>query len=1080
MSDMLERYRQESLVKIETEPGFDESFKAAFQYQYSPIISRTFEEIQFGGVEIDEQFDPLMDVEGYEGHLDTLSRAKNKAHHNYLKENIDKTRDYKQTLAESDFFSGALVAGLVDPLNIAFGLPVVGRLGMIATGQMGIKEAAKASIKGGIAVGTTSEVVRAPFDVTNTAEESAMNMLTTTAFSTALGIVPSTIRNVRGTYSQSASKLRDLATGEPVDVPNAKQIQEGKEIDSRSFNLKKTKATESIWWRLIPTPGKTIMLSDVAPQWFKEGYQRMEGNATMALERNIAGKGVQSMRQRQPVYTVRARNLIMDVIGERTKEIKGRKSRAQIAGIDLDQPEKMIGMTGRYDKWFNKTLDLYIEASNPNRREAVMANISESQRNSFEKIRLWFDDFLKSAQDAGELLNVKNIDDFLVKAKSDLEAIRMRQQEFDTGTIPRNEKVEADLVVRAEQLENQIKYYDGYKKYYAGSRSDYVFPIYYDKQLLSSNAAAKEDLTQIFTKHFQEETHYWDEKAGQWMRKPMDYDARATAEKVISNILEEHPDELAGNQRGPTKHLRHRAIDIPEWKIKDYIIKDERIFYTYAQKMGNRIEWTRNFKGDTAEDFVERMVEELTEKGVAEAEIAKLKKAFMSDYQRIMGTHIREPDRLDAQIATVIKETAGMTYLHSAGISAINDTAMLVFERGFRKTFSPLIDPDVKPVFVKAAADIEATVDGAGLAQTMVQNRYIGDSVQGIQPNRVERILNPLTNAFYNIPLLGNNLGMVTRYAKIVDGVMRQSELIRMSRDVARNTASPEDIEYLARYGIEENTAKRIASLEAVESSESGNFFYANKDKWPRATKADRDLIVTWDTAMNSGVANTVMHATSFDKPMIVDGVTYIRHYPWMENLTFGKLVADESVSTSNVKYARFESKMLSFPFQFMNFTLAATNRITAQIADPSRQHRLAGVAALFGMSYLSLSIKKPDWWFDSKDTSELMMRIADHSGVFGIYSDLFYMSLHGAIGMGAIDQDNSYLKGKYDPTSGDAMFEPAGAGPGMVRDWVLATQDMLNGESEEARKRAYYATPSLPLLKVMGLDQDVKELYMK
>lgn len=1074
------RYNPESLVDLSDEPSFRESFTAAFQYQYSPIISRTQEELQFGEARFDSGFDPFEDVDGYENHLDVLARARNKQHHDFLKANIDNNRNYKQVLAESDFFSGALVAGIVDPLNIAFGLPVVGRLGLIATGQMGVKEAAKASLKGGIAVGTTSEIVRAPFDVTNTLDESAMNLLTTTAFSTALGTTPSAIRNIRGTYAQSASKLRDLATGEPVDVANSKQIQEGKEIDSKSFNLKKTKATESIWWRLIPTPGKTIMLSDVAPQWFKEMYQRMEGNATMALERNIAGKGVQSIRQRIPVYTVRARNLIMDVRQDWSELYKGRRSAKQFAGVDLDQPEKMLGFKGRFDKWFDSVLDRYIEASDPNKREAIMASLTEQERNSFEKIRLWFDDFLKSAQDAGELLNVRNIDEYVSAARVELDEIRVRQQEFDTGVVARNEKVEANLVARAEKLEQDLTYYTGYKKYYAGSRSNYIFPIYYDKQLLDSNPAKRQELTDIFEKHFREETHYWDEKAGQWLRKPIDYDAKETAERVISNILEENPDDLASSGRGPTKHLRHRAIDIPEHKIKDFIIKDERIFYTYAQKMGRRIEWTRNFKGVTKDDILERLEKELAEKKVSEAEIAKLKLAFSSDYERVMGTHIREPDRLDNQIARAIKETAGLTYLHSAGISAINDTAMLVFERGFRKTLQPLVDKDIIPEFVKAAKDIEATVDGAGLAQNMVQNRYIGDSVQGIQPNFVEKVFNPITNAFYNIPLLGNNLGMVTRYGKIVDGVFRQSELIRMSKAVANNKATAEEVEYLARYGIETNTAKRIANLEFVEESDSGNFFYANKDKWPRRTKADRNLIVTWDTAMNTGVANTIMHATSFDKPLIVDGVTYVRHYPWMEKLTFGKLLADESVSTQNIKYARLESGMLAFPFQFWNFALAATNRISAQVFDPSRQHRLAGVVSLFGLSYLSLQIKKPDWWFESKGNTELMMRIADHSGVFGIYSDLFYMSLHGAIGMGAIDRDNKYLKGKYDPTMGDALFESAGAGPGMVRDWVLATQDILNGDSEEGRQKLYYASPSFPLLKIMGLDQDVKELYMK
>ena len=199
-----------------------------------------------------------------------------------------------------------------------------------------------------------------------------------------------------------------------------------------------------------------------------------------------------------------------------------------------------------------------------------------------------------------------------------------------------------------------------------------------------------------------------------------------------------------------------------------------------------------------------------------------------------------------------------------------------------------------------------------------------------------------------------------------------------------------------------------------------------------------------------------------------------------MQKLTFGKLKPDPRASSATVPMARLESGVLSFPFQFMNFTLAATNRITSQVFDSSRQYRLQGAMALFAMSYLSLQLKKPDWWFESKSNSELMMRVADHSGVFGVYSDLFYMGLHGAIGMGAIDKDNEYLKGKYSPTQGDALFEPAGAGPGMMRDWVLATNDLFSGNEKEGKSRLYYSTPTLPLLAVLGMKEDFKELYME
>ena len=684
------------------------------------------------------------------------------------------------------------------------------------------------------------------------------------------------------------------------------------------------------------------------------------------------------------------------------------------------------------------------------------------------------------------LRNVKNVNAHLTKIRAELDELNIRQQEVDFEAIKLTPKETADLRAKVQDLEEQIAYYEGYQNY-AGSRNDYIFPIYYDKKLLKSSEDAREGLTAAFERYLTKETHYWREgkgdAPGKWVRKPTDYNPRETAEQIVRNILEENPDDILDSAVSPAggKHLRHRAIDIPIDQVAPFIIKNESVLYTYAERMGRKIEWTRNFGDKTINDIMLQIESDMKAKGVKETKIAKVKAAFMGDYQRVMGRLIENPDSLTNQAARAIKETAGITYLHSAGLSAVVDTAMLVFERGIGKTIAPLIDKDFRPLFVKAAGDIDTVVDQTGLARGMVQDRYIGDSIRGIQPNAVERVFNPITNAFYNIPLLGNNLGMVTRYSKIVDGVFRQSELIRMSIDLSKNKAKAADVEYLARYGINEDDARAIASMGDVwEVDPSGRFYYANRSKWPLETEAQRNLALRWDTAMNSGVANTIMHATSFDKPLVVDGATYVRWYPWMKSLTMGKLDFDPRVSTQNVKMAKIETGVLGMPFQFMNFTLAATNRITGQMLDPARQHRLQGAVALLGLSYLSLSLKKPDWWFESKTAGELTARIADHSGMFGVYADLFYLANHAAIEHGLNDESYDLLKGRYRVKEGDSLWDAAGAGPGMVREWYMATDDMLNGYTKDAKAKFYYNTPSLPLLKLVGLNEDMRDFWTK
>jgi hypothetical protein len=1176
MSEYYASLNPNNFYRHEKEPSFDESFKAAFGYSYSPIIARTQEEIFFGAMDRDPDFNPFEDADGYEGFESDFARAKNLDHLKFIKNSIDENRSRRNVLAESDFFSGALVAGLADPLALGFAIPIVGQLGLLAKGGMTVRQAAIASAKGGLAFGAAAETIRAPFDPVNTTGETALNLLTATAFSTVLGAAGSAVFNTQGSFHRSAGKLRDLARGEMADeidgtkIVVSEKMDESVVLDGKSikvnpkkieqtfdekpwmadqadlpegvdlipenafntpteykhflinkeslkksdprqaaessadfqnrinrealsrtyegYNIKKTMFTDSIWFKLIPTPAKTILLDKDVPNWLKRDYQLMEGNGAMAMEQNIAGRGTQSIRQRIPVYTVRANNELLRIRREYNKEVMGKEATTQLSGVDLSsgQKRKMIGRQTEFDKWFEDTADMYIRASNPAKRAKIMQDASPAQKKTFEFLRQHYDSFLQSSQDVGLLRNVKNVNAHLTKIRAELDELNIRQQEVDFETIKLTPEETAGLRARVQDLEEQVKYYEGYQSY-AGSRSDYIFPVYYDKKLLTSSEDAREGLTAAFERYLTKETHYWKESKGdapgEWVRKPIDYNPRETAEQIVRNILEENPDDILDSAVSPTggKHLRHRAVDIPIDEVAPFIIKNESVLYTYAERMGRKIEWTRNFGDKTINDIMLQIESDMKAKGIKETKIAKVKAAFMGDYQRVMGRLIENPDSLTNQAARAIKETAGITYLHSAGLSAVVDTAMLVFERGLGKTIAPLIDKDFRPLFVKAASDIDTVVDQTGLARGMVQDRYIGDSIRGIQPNAVERVFNPITNAFYNIPLLGNNLGMVTRYSKIVDGVFRQSELIRMSIDVSKNKAKAADIEYLARYGINEDDARAIASMGDVwEADPSGKFYYANRSKWLTETEAQRNLALRWDTAMNSGVANTIMHATSFDKPLVVDGATYVRWYPWMKSLTMGKLDFDPRVSTQNVKMAKIETGVLGMPFQFMNFTLAATNRITGQMFDPARQHRLQGAVALLGLSYISLSLKKPDWWFESKTSGELAARIADHSGLFGVYGDLFYLANHAAIEHGLNDESYDFLKGRYRVKEGDSLWDAAGAGPGMVREWYMATNDMLDGYTKDGKSKFYYNTPSLPLLKLVGLNEDMRDFWTK
>ena len=446
-------------------------------------------------------------------------------------------------------------------------------------------------------------------------------------------------------------------------------------------------------------------------------------------------------------------------------------------------------------------------------------------------------------------------------------------------------------------------------------------------------------------------------------------------------------------------------------------------------------------------------------------------------HQRVMGRFVENPDSLTNQAVRAIKETAGLTYLHGAGLSAIAETGMMIMERGIGKTIAPLVDREVRSILAKGAKDLDETIEQVGLANNMVQDRYINDSIRGIQPNAVEKVFNPITSAFYNIPILGNNLGSVTRYTRIVDGMFRSSDHLRIAHNIKKNTATPEEIEYLARHGIGEADARRMADLEGVwETNPSQTAYYANRSAWPSETRLDRELARKWDTSITTGMGNTVIHATSFDKPMMVDGATFVKWYPWME--TAMGLKPDKLASTATIPMTKIETGVMGLPFQFMAFSLGATSRITAQFFDPARQFRMQGLAALIGMSYVSLSIKKPDWWFESKTKAELTAKIIDHSGAAGALVDVYYHGLHGSIAAGLVSEDNPILRPRYDIEGfGDVGFDILGAAPGQIRELIGAGIDYSEGYPREALTKAKYNVPlaQLPLIQFLkGLSDDM------
>ena len=108
-------------LKLEAVPFFN-TVQASFGYTYDPILESISNQIQFPNIDL--QYSPQDDLEGYEEYQDHLLYARNKNHMTSMKRGIKENEARREVLANSSFWA-QLGAGVFDPVNL-IALPLGG------------------------------------------------------------------------------------------------------------------------------------------------------------------------------------------------------------------------------------------------------------------------------------------------------------------------------------------------------------------------------------------------------------------------------------------------------------------------------------------------------------------------------------------------------------------------------------------------------------------------------------------------------------------------------------------------------------------------------------------------------------------------------------------------------------------------------------------------------------------------------------------------------------------------------------------------------------------------------------------
>ena len=319
-----------------------------------------------------------------------------------------------------------------------------------------------------------------------------------------------------------------------------------------------------------------------------------------------------------------------------------------------------------------------------------------------------------------------------------------------------------------------------------------------------------------------------------------------------------------------------------------------------------------------------------------------------------------------------------------------------------------------------------------------------------------------------DIGFIANALGPMTVGLKTISGTLSIHRFLDIANRVGKNEKLSEfELELAARYSLDPRKLKEIATA-PFEKTKSG-LYVANISDWAEAG-ISTETIVAFRSAVSTNIANTVLTSTPATRFTYADGDVLLNI------ATARKIFPSIKEHPDFPGYARWESPIMTLPFQFYNFSMSAMNNILHTAAQGQLKSRYAGFASMLGMGYVLAQIKTPSWAWDEMDYDQRFMAAVERSGITAIYGDVTLNSIRVAVQLGLNDPSNDLVKLPYYGETGvtNAMTTLLGAGPSTIKDIIDASIHVGRGEYRDALKEAYL---TLPLTEVFWIKDDSRSL---
>lgn len=717
------------------------------------------------------------------------------------------------------------------------------------------------------------------------------------------------------------------------------------------------------------------------------------------------------------------------------------------------------------DAWLDGVVRKYITED---------ASMTPREREAGELFYKFFDAFKRESEGLGTLgskrhiearidysnTRIKNAEESLDRAK------RIAKEKGFKSSVQywegRIKELKADLA----ELEVSLQYVESGILKPIGEREPY-WHRQWDKDAVIADERGSKILRTKLTNWVRENPTgvEYDKASGLW--KPANLKGNIQAQdryvdEVIKAITSD-PDPADVSATGRSTRLPSRTISIPNSLVLDFIDTNAfQIMRKYSQRAGSKNDFSRVFGNKTFKQVADELVDDLIDTGMKVEKANELRKNFTILYQRITATTLSDPTSLTNKSVQFLKEFTSLNYLGSAGVTAIGDVPKLVMENGFKDVGRGILATFDDPNWQKQLGEVKGVYSEAlELSLGTVQQKILEDT--GVTTTG-SKVWTGVKDAGFIL----NALGPMTVGLKSLAGSLSVHRFIDMAKRVNDGSASKFDLEYMSRYGLSVDMMREIAQKAPTQQTGQG-LNVANITEWSNAGIRG-STIATFQAAVSKTVANTVLSSTPVTRFTYADGSIFVP-------IKWARAVMPNVEEAADFPgYVRWESGVMTLPFQFYNYSMSAASNILRTTAQGQTKNRYGGFALMLGIGYMMAKLRTPDWAWDDMDFDQKFAAAVERSGIGSIYSDVALNSIRVGTQLGINDPDNDMVRLPFYGKDGyaEAATTILGAGSGTIKDGIDAGIKFGEGEYGEALKEFYLM---LPLTELFWIKEDSRAM---